>query len=261
MELVPLTPELQPPDQGASTALVPLTTTGLRRVGGELSPVCLFLSSSTLIGLRVYLDEFARQLAQQKMTSTTARTYFKRGRAFIAWLEQGRNPHMRRLDRACLEAYREYLDRIDSTVFGPRYAELAPMPFEDDTGDPQAMPTHRGSCNSGKSSDQCRAVRRKSARGHPNGGDSSLQGIAKAQTPATMRVRMARVSFGAGMRVAPVIIASDGGVILPMSFSGQVGFFLPSSIRIAGLQAKRVMPMISVNDSPVQVWMKSEICI
>ena len=111
MELVPLTPELQPPDQGASTALVPLTTTGLRRVGGELSPVCLFLSSSTLIGLRVYLDEFARQLAQQKMTSTTARTYFKRGRAFIAWLEQGRNPHMRRLDRACLEAYREYLDR------------------------------------------------------------------------------------------------------------------------------------------------------
>lgn len=42
---------------------------------------------------------------------------------------------------AIAAAYREYLDRIDSTVFGPRYAELAPMPFEDDTGDPQAMPT------------------------------------------------------------------------------------------------------------------------
>ncbi len=41
---------------------------------------------------------------------------------------------------AIAAAYRGYLDRIDSTVFGPRYAELAPEPFEDDTGDPQAMP-------------------------------------------------------------------------------------------------------------------------
>ncbi len=111
MELVPLTGEPQVPDRGPSTALVPLATTGLRRVGGELPPVCLQLSSSTLIGLRVYLDEFARQLVAKKPTSTTARTYFKRGRFFIAWLEQGRDPHVRRLDRVCLEAYRAYLDQ------------------------------------------------------------------------------------------------------------------------------------------------------
>ena len=111
MELVPITSERELPDRGTSKALVPLATTGLRRMGGELPPVCLVLSSSTLIGLRVYLDEFARQLAQQKPTSTTARTYLKRGRFFIAWLEQGRDPHLRRLDRACLETYRASLDR------------------------------------------------------------------------------------------------------------------------------------------------------
>jgi len=106
MDLVPLIPE-----QRASAALVPLPTTALRRTGGELPPVCLQLSSSTLIGLRVYLDEFMRQLAQQKPGSTTARTYFKRGRFFIGWLEQGRDPQLRRLDRASLEAYRAWLDR------------------------------------------------------------------------------------------------------------------------------------------------------
>ncbi len=110
MELVPLTPVQAPPDQQASMALVPLATTALRRTGGDLPPVCLQLSTSTLIGLRVYLDEFARQLAQRKPTSTTARTYFKRGRFFISWLEQGRDPHLRRLDRAYLEAYRAHLD-------------------------------------------------------------------------------------------------------------------------------------------------------
>ena len=111
MELVSLTPLHGPPDQQASMALVPLATTALRRTGGDLPPVCLQLSSSTLIGLRVYLDEFARQLAQHKPTSTTARTYFKRGRFFISWLEQGRDPQLRRLDRACLEGYRAWLDR------------------------------------------------------------------------------------------------------------------------------------------------------
>ncbi len=111
MELLPLTLEPRPPDQSASTGLVPLATAVLRRTGGELPPVCLQLSSSTLIGLRVYLDAFARQLTQQKPESTTARTYFKRGRSFISWLEQGRDPQLRRLDRACLEAYREWLDR------------------------------------------------------------------------------------------------------------------------------------------------------
>ncbi len=110
MDLVPLTAE-QAPDQRASTALVPLSTTTLRRTGGELPSVCLQLSASTLIGLRVYLDAFARHLTQQKPGSTTARTYFKRGRSFITWLEQGRDPQLRRLDRACLEAYREWLDR------------------------------------------------------------------------------------------------------------------------------------------------------
>ncbi len=111
MELVALTPERAPRDRDPSTALVPLATTAVRWTGGELPPVCLQLSSSTLIGLRVYLEEFARQLTQQKPTSTTARTYFKRGRYFIAWLEQGRDPQLRRLDRVCLEAYRAWLDR------------------------------------------------------------------------------------------------------------------------------------------------------
>lgn len=85
--------------------------TALRRTGGELPPVCLQLSSSTLIGLHVYLDEFARQLTQKKPGSTTARTYFKRGRVFLSWLEQGKDHQLRRLDRVCLEAYRAWLDR------------------------------------------------------------------------------------------------------------------------------------------------------
>lgn len=109
MDLVPVPVESPLPAPATSKGLVPLATTGLRRVGGELPPVCLSLSSSTLIGLRVYLDEFARQLAEQNPTSTTARTYLKRGRAFIGWIEQGSG--LRRLDRACLEAYRAYLDR------------------------------------------------------------------------------------------------------------------------------------------------------
>ena len=109
MDLVPVPVESPLPAPATSKGLVPLATTGLRRAGGELPPVCLSLSSSTLIGLRVYLDEFARQLAEQNPTSTTARTYLKRGRAFIGWIEQGSG--LRRLDRACLEAYRAYLDR------------------------------------------------------------------------------------------------------------------------------------------------------
>ncbi len=116
MELVPLIPERELRDREPSTALVPLATTAVRRTGGELPPVCLQLSSSTLIGLRVYLEEFARQLVQRNPTSTTARTYFKRGRFFIAWLEQGRDPHVRRLDRVCLEAYRAFLDRRFSNL-------------------------------------------------------------------------------------------------------------------------------------------------
>ena len=66
-----------------------------------------------MIGLRVYLDEFTRQLAQDQPSASTAATYGKRGRRSLygwsrGWLEQGRE--MRRLDRACFEAYREYLD-------------------------------------------------------------------------------------------------------------------------------------------------------
>ncbi|UVT18222.1 MAG: tyrosine-type recombinase/integrase (plasmid) [Nitrospira sp.] len=109
MDLVSALPETGLPQLRQPDALVPLATTGLRRAGRELPPVCLQLSSSTLIGLRVYLDEFARQLAAQKPSATTARTYLKRGRAFIAWLEQ--QSVLRRLDRACLDAYRVSLDR------------------------------------------------------------------------------------------------------------------------------------------------------
>ena len=53
MELVPLMPDPQPSHRGASTAPVPLATTGLRRAGGKLPSVCLLLSSSTLIGLGI----------------------------------------------------------------------------------------------------------------------------------------------------------------------------------------------------------------
>jgi site-specific recombinase XerD len=86
-------------------------------MGGEVPPVCLALSSSTLIGLRVYLEECTRQLAQRTSSVATIATYRKRGRAFVGWLEQGRDPQLRRLDRACLEAYRAYLDQ---TFANPR---------------------------------------------------------------------------------------------------------------------------------------------
>ena len=110
MDLVPAIPDPVLPHPTQPGALVPLATTGLRRAGGELPPVCLQLTSSTLIGLRVYLEEFSRQLAADNPSATTVATYRKRGRAFVAWLEQGCEPHHLRLDRACLEAYRAYLD-------------------------------------------------------------------------------------------------------------------------------------------------------
>ncbi len=111
MDLVPVRPDpsSQPPTY--SGVLVPLATTEIRWAGGERPPVCLQLTSSTLIGLRVYLEEFSRQLAAENPSATTATTYLKRGRAFIAWLEQGRESHHRRLDRMCLESYRSYLDQ------------------------------------------------------------------------------------------------------------------------------------------------------
>jgi integrase/recombinase XerC/integrase/recombinase XerD len=116
MELVPLTDKPLIPDQGQPAVLTPLATTGLRRTGSGPPPVCLLLSSSTLIGLRVYLDEFARQLTQQQPVATTARTYWKRGRYFVSWLEQARDSHARRLDRARLESYRAYLDQRFSNL-------------------------------------------------------------------------------------------------------------------------------------------------
>ncbi|MDR4474371.1 MAG: site-specific integrase [Nitrospira sp.] len=111
MDLVPVIRDPSGPQPTQSTALVPLATTALRRAGSELPPVCLALSSSTLIGLRVYLDEFTRQLAQRTPSAATVATYRKRGRAFVEWLEQRRPPDLRRLDRSCLEAYRSYLDQ------------------------------------------------------------------------------------------------------------------------------------------------------
>lgn len=111
MDLVPAIRDMVPSLPTQPGVLMPLATTGVRRAGRELPLVCLALSSSTLIGLRVYLDEFARQLAQDKPSASTATTYLKRGRAFVTWLEQGMDPQLRRLDRACLEAYRAYLDQ------------------------------------------------------------------------------------------------------------------------------------------------------
>ncbi|MDR4470094.1 MAG: site-specific integrase [Nitrospira sp.] len=111
MDLVPAIRDPLPQQPNEATALVPLATTALRRTGSELPPVCLALSSSTLIGLRVYLDEFTRQLTQRTPSAATVATYRKRGRAFVLWLEQGRPPDLRRLDRTCIEAYRSYLDQ------------------------------------------------------------------------------------------------------------------------------------------------------
>jgi len=114
MDLVPAAPDAAPQQSSRATALVPLATTKLTRAGGELPPVCLQLSTSTLIGLRVYLDAFATQLAQHQPSASTAATYRKRGALFITWLEQG--SEIRRLDRACLETYRAHLDRKFSNV-------------------------------------------------------------------------------------------------------------------------------------------------
>mgnify|MGYP001366029119 FL=1 len=111
MDLVPAIRDPLPQKSSDETALVPLPTTALRRTGSELPPVCLALSPSTLIGLRVYLEECTRQLAQRTSSVATIATYRKRGRAFVLWLEQGRDPQLRRLDRACVEAYRSYLDQ------------------------------------------------------------------------------------------------------------------------------------------------------
>lgn len=110
MDLVPAIVDRLPQKRNDETGLVRLTTTALRRAEDELPPVCLALSQSTLIGLRVYLDEFTRQLTQRTPSAATVATYRKRGRAFIAWLEQRRPSDLRRLDRACVEAYRSYLD-------------------------------------------------------------------------------------------------------------------------------------------------------
>ena len=111
MDLVPALCDPLPQKPHDETALVPLATTALRRTGGELPPVCLALSQSTLIGLRVYLEEFSRQLVQRTSSAATVATYRKRGRAFVVWLEQGRPPDLRRLDRTCVETYRSYLDQ------------------------------------------------------------------------------------------------------------------------------------------------------
>jgi len=111
MDLVPVPRDSASAVSPAEQALVPLATTGLRRGGGEPLPVCLALSHSTLIGMRVYLEEFTRQLAQRTPSAATVATYRKRGRAFVVWLEQARPPEIRCLDRACLEAYRSYLDQ------------------------------------------------------------------------------------------------------------------------------------------------------
>ena len=109
MDLIPAIPDRVPPQPTHQKALVPLATTGVRRAGGELPPVCLHLSASTLIGLRVYLDAFAQSLAQHQPSASTAATYRKRGATFLTWLEQGSG--LRRLDRACLEAYRVHLEQ------------------------------------------------------------------------------------------------------------------------------------------------------
>lgn len=109
MDMIPAMPDSAHQQPSRETALVPLATTGLKRAGGELPPVCLHLTPSTLIGLRVYLDAFAQSLAQHQPSASTAATYRKRGAIFLTWLAQGSDP--RRLDRACLEAYRAYLDR------------------------------------------------------------------------------------------------------------------------------------------------------
>ena len=111
MDLVSTTRDPEPQPLNKPTALVPLSTTPVRRGGEELPPVVFLLSSSTLIGLRVYLEAFSQALAVQNPSATTAATYLKRGRCFLAWLEQGLAAGMRRLDRMTFESYRAYLDQ------------------------------------------------------------------------------------------------------------------------------------------------------
>ena len=134
MELVPLTPEHTSPDQGTSTALVPLATTGLRRVGGELPPVCLALSSSTLIGLRVYLDEFCAAARATETDLDHGPDLFETRPLVhrLAGAGEGAG-QLRRLDRTCLEAYRassrsalcESPDEERLSHGGPPVSELA----------------------------------------------------------------------------------------------------------------------------------------
>lgn len=111
MDLVSVSHASESATPPVGQALLPLTTTRLIRGRIGLPAVCLALSNSTLIGLRVYLKEFTRQLTQRSSSAATVATYHKRSRTFVAWLEQGRPPDLRRLDRACVEAYRSSLDQ------------------------------------------------------------------------------------------------------------------------------------------------------
>jgi len=95
MDLVPATRDPEPQHLNKPTPLVPLATKLVRRGGEELPPVVFLLSSSTLIGLYVYLEAFTQALAVQNPSATTAATYLKRGRSFLAWLEKERH-------RACV---------------------------------------------------------------------------------------------------------------------------------------------------------------
>ncbi len=77
------------------------------------------------------------------------------------------------------------------------------------------------------------------------GASKFVHGTANAQTAATTAVHAASTHFGWGMRSSPPPSAARIGFITPISFATASGLRLPSAARIAGLQQKRVKPMIS----------------
>lgn len=89
----------------------PIQTTPDRRCGEETLPVVFLLKPSTLLRLQVFLEEFAKELARAKPSSTTAATYLKRGQGFLKWIKKQDLQRTSRLDRAMFDAYRNYLDQ------------------------------------------------------------------------------------------------------------------------------------------------------
>lgn len=67
MVVVPAISDSVRPASSTGSVLALLPTTGLRRVGVELPPVCLHLTSSTPIGLRIYLRHLSGNVRRDSL--------------------------------------------------------------------------------------------------------------------------------------------------------------------------------------------------